>query len=321
MSIRACLTHIFDNYADARQETFARHPVANFLRSSLPKAIKQVLADHDLIIVKGSSGQGNWARGPWAGIYNRLITEHAVRGYYAAYLFCEDMSGVYLSLNQGMTAVREEYRSDARSALKARAANFRAILGPAIAPFGVNSIDLKPSSSTNDTAFYELGNICSVYYPASSVPSDDELIADLRRIVELYDRLIDGEPLAEAPENIPVTQTTYLDGGLSSRTHVRIERNRKLVADVKKWKGSRCEVCNLSFAERYGSLGVDYIEAHHLTPLAHLNGKKVQLDPIKDFAVLCANCHRMMHRMEDVSKIDELRALLKSNSQPAIDGQ
>lgn len=315
MSIRDCLKHIFATYGEARQETFARHPVANFLRSDFPKAIKKVLEDYDLIIVKGSSGQGNWARGPWAGIYNRLITEHAVRGYYAAYLFREDMGGVYLSLNQGMTAVKEEYRSDARSALKARSANFRAMLGPDILPFSADPIDLKPSATTNDTAFYELGNICSIYYSAASIPSEEVLIADLRRIVALYDRLIDGEPITPIPEELPATQTTYLDGGLSARTHVKIERNRKLVEDVKKYKGSRCEVCDLSFVERYGSIGLDYIEAHHLTPLARLNGKKVELDPVKDFAVLCANCHRMMHRMEDVSDIDGLRAILLLKAQ------
>lgn len=314
MPLRDCFAHIFTSYYSARQETFAGHAVAGFMRSDFPKSVKAALADRELIIVKGSAGQGNWARGPWIGIYNRLVTEHAIRGYYAAFLFREDMSGVYLSLNQGMTAVREEYRSDARSALQARSANFRAKIGTSIDPFNGNPIDLRPSAPTNDTAFYELGNICSIFYPAQAIPSETDLTAHLKRMIDIYDRLVDGEPVTDAPDELPATHSTFLDGGLSSRTHLRIERNRKLIADVKKRKGTRCEVCDLSFLERYGALGAEYIEAHHLTPLAQLGGRKVALDPVRDFAVLCANCHRMIHRMGDVADIAGLRDLLLSKA-------
>ena len=32
--------------------------------------------------------------------------------------------------------------------------------------------------------------------------------------------------------------------------------------------------------------------------ISELKGKRVLMDPAKDFAVLCANCHRMVHRCE-----------------------
>jgi 5-methylcytosine-specific restriction enzyme A len=35
-----------------------------------------------------------------------------------------------------------------------------------------------------------------------------------------------------------------------------------------------------------------------MTPLSQLKGKKLLLNPAKDFTVLCANCHRMVHRYE-----------------------
>lgn len=40
----------------------------------------------------------------------------------------------------------------------------------------------------------------------------------------------------------------------------------------------------------------EYIEAHHLTPFAALEGRPTELDVEKDFAVVCANCHRMLHK-------------------------
>lgn len=52
----------------------------------------------------------------------------------------------------------------------------------------------------------------------------------------------------------------------------------------------------MDFEEKYGDVGKNYIEAHHLKPLASLKGKKVAMDPAKDFPVLCSNCHRMIHQ-------------------------
>ena len=37
MPIRDCFTHIFESYYSARQETFAEHAVARFMRSDFPK--------------------------------------------------------------------------------------------------------------------------------------------------------------------------------------------------------------------------------------------------------------------------------------------
>ncbi len=54
------------------------------------------------------------------------------------------------------------------------------------------------------------------------------------------------------------------------------------------------------------------IEAHHLKPIAKLAGKVVELDAKNDFAVLCANCHRMIHRFEEPGNIEQFKKVLKS---------
>jgi 5-methylcytosine-specific restriction protein A len=217
------------------------------------------------------------------------------------------MKGVYLSLNQAMTEARENYRSDAKTALKARAENFRAILGSQIDRFPLKSIDLAPDAPNNDTSFYEAGNICAIYYKAGEVPQDEKILADLKSMIRLYEALILGQVDADVdldaegdvPKNLQVEDATKF------RLHKRIERNAKLVRDVKRIKGCVCEVCGLKFDQRYGVIGLDYIEAHHLKPISSLKGTKVAMDPGKDFAVLCANCHRMVHRSgltDDIAK-------------------
>lgn len=77
--------------------------------------------------------------------------------------------------------------------------------------------------------------------------------------------------------------------------HMRRERNRRLAALVKARDGFRCKVCDLLFEARYGEIGRGYAEAHHVVALARLAvGKRIVGD---DLITVCANCHRMLHRM------------------------
>ena len=56
------------------------------------------------------------------------------------------------------------------------------------------------------------------------------------------------------------------------------------------------------------------IEAHHLKAIASLEeGVAVTYDVAADFAVLCANCHRMIHRSDDPSDLNKFRGIVQSN--------
>lgn len=279
------------------------------VRDTLTISIRTALPRHNtLLIAKGSVGQGTWARAPWVAVFNRLVTESAQKGFYPVYLFREDLAGVYLSLNQAMTEAKEQYRSEPKTALRARADNFRAMLGPAIKPFVTNAIDLAPSNSSNSTSFYEAGNICSVYYPMDQMPDESILVGHLRRVLDLYEMLVEVG-VADNPD--PQEHNgTFFEGGGGLSFHLKVERNRKLSAMVKRLKGTQCEACGMDFSVTYGDLGVGFIEAHHLIPIAYLKNSAVALDPKKDFAVLCANCHRMAHRMDDPGDIAGLRGIL-----------
>jgi 5-methylcytosine-specific restriction protein A len=68
-----------------------------------------------------------------------------------------------------------------------------------------------------------------------------------------------------------------------------------------------CEVpsCKFDFKERYGPLGEGYAQVHHLIPLkkAPPEGRKIFL---KDLAIVCANCHAMIHRNGDCRPLEGL---------------
>jgi 5-methylcytosine-specific restriction protein A len=69
----------------------------------------------------------------------------------------------------------------------------------------------------------------------------------------------------------------------------------------------RCEGCGFDFAATYGELGHGFAECHHVVPLADLRaGSRTRLS---DLVILCANCHRMIHRQGGLT-IEELRTRL-----------
>jgi 5-methylcytosine-specific restriction protein A len=113
---------------------------------------------------------------------------------------------------------------------------------------------------------------------------------------------IADEDFQEAPE-----------GRLLTRMHVSRERNRKLVEAKRKQMLKRhralvCEVCQFDFAARYGERGRGFIECHHTKPVVTLSpGQKSHVD---DLALVCANCHRMIHRRRPWLSLSELRSML-----------
>jgi len=57
-----------------------------------------------------------------------------------------------------------------------------------------------------------------------------------------------------------------------------------------------CEVqdCGFDFAKQYGVLGDGYAQVHHLLPLGK-SPKDGRLTRLNDLAIVCANCHVMIH--------------------------
>lgn len=95
---------------------------------------------------------------------------------------------------------------------------------------------------------------------------------------------------ADAPSTLLLEDYSRL------RAHVRIERSETIIRAVKKLRGSTCEACGFNYEAAYGPLGRGFIEAHHLVSVASRKGTRQVVDIRSDFIVLCANCHRMIHR-------------------------
>lgn len=90
----------------------------------------------------------------------------------------------------------------------------------------------------------------------------------------------------------------FQEGSIRLSTHIRQERNQKLIRQVKTHRQWNCEICNFNFKSAYG---VEYIEAHHKVPL-YLSGNTINSE--NEIALLCANCHKTVHI---IMKRDELK--------------
>jgi 5-methylcytosine-specific restriction protein A len=73
-----------------------------------------------------------------------------------------------------------------------------------------------------------------------------------------------------------------------------------------------------SFEKIYGEIGKNFIEAHHLIPLSALGFKEKRSYSGRDCAVLCCNCHRMIHRWREPSDLDGFKKILVRQSRKNV---
>jgi 5-methylcytosine-specific restriction protein A len=308
----------------AFDEEFRGHPLAALLVRDIPGSLEPWI-DEPGYKIQGSPGRGRWAGTVWVAIFDRLVTTTAQRGYYLVYLFRNDGTTVYLSLNQGTTAVHAEVGGRRYlHVLRDRSNVYAGLLSSEdLTGLQQGAIDLGGDGRL--TRGYEEANVLAYSYRRGSIPDDSVLRRDVERLLGLYTRLIEANNhLADAdtPADVDEGSTTAADapdGGdepgaaLDARRlrwHQRAERNPKLARDAKRVHGVNRAVCGFSYGECYGALGEGYIEEHHLAPLAELSERPTTLDPRHDFAVVCASCHRMIHRRRPPYDLDTIREAL-----------
>lgn len=106
------------------------------------------------------------------------------------------------------------------------------------------------------------------------------------------------------------------EGAASWVMHLQRERNQAIVEEKKNQVLNEkhtlaCEVCEFDFEKKYGAHGKDYCEVHHKIPLPSAGKRTVTY--LHDLAIVCSNCHRMLHRGLKLLAIEELRAIVKSD--------
>jgi hypothetical protein len=192
-SVQQNLEEILNRYADARLSgTFGKsHPIWGAFKR-LRNGIENLpaLRNRPTLRVQWSAGKGEWARVPWIAIIDSREIEAPSGGLNCVFLFREDLSAAYLTLNQGVTKPREELGPfEASRVLKQRAQEIR----PQVANLRQRNfllddhIDLRTGGIG---AKYEDATIAYKIYEVNKVPPDIEIAEDLETLLSEYSNIL-----------------------------------------------------------------------------------------------------------------------------------
>ena len=157
---------------------------------------------------------------------------------------------------------------------------------------------LKGASKLDKEVFFEFyGKLSELKITAKKIK---EAVNNEELLNELY-------AITDEKENDPVF---VKEGQVVYKLHKLRERNntinkKKKDLYFKKYGKLDCEVCGFDFNHFYGKLGKGYIEAHHRVPLSELTGESKTT--LNDLALVCSNCHRMLHREINTLSINDLK--------------
>jgi 5-methylcytosine-specific restriction protein A len=116
--------------------------------------------------------------------------------------------------------------------------------------------------------------------------------ARIRANLETLDFLEESEKTEEDPGES--------EGDLGTRMHRRRERARglrkKVIEKARQTGRISCEACQRHERTRIGTIAEAEFEVHHRTPLSACGTEK-RRTKVSDLAIMCANCHRLIHAL------------------------
>jgi len=202
LGLNECLQRVLEGYARARRgESFGSdHPIwPVFRRIATIITESGALGTNGRIKLKWSVGQGRWATVPWISMLDSRETEKITVGFYVTYLFREDMSAVALTLNQGSADVMLSHKAGADEILRRRADLVAAALPKSLPAAGwIVGAPLDLRASTKLTHAYNAASAAHKLYSRGGVPSEADLLRDLRELLVAYQLVVPTERFTTA---------------------------------------------------------------------------------------------------------------------------
>ena len=190
-------------FAEALQTVFELYPLApagDPVRPELLAAIRDcqravadlpAVASRPSLKVDSSVGVGRQAQVPWVAIFDPRETDTTRQGVYGCFLLRRNMSGLYLTLAQGVTGPQGENGRDTKRHLREIGDRLRTQLGESLRPtFDLDGpVDLGPVSGMASN--YPASVVAHRFYPAGGLPDDTALDRDLEVLLTAYQQYVD----------------------------------------------------------------------------------------------------------------------------------
>ena len=147
----------------------------------------------------------------------------------------------------------------------------------------------------------------SKYTPRGAVRKIDKYRLEIE---EMIGNLLNTHSTFQDETEIIPSDINYPEGKTMQVLVNSFERNH--VARIKciEHYGFKCQVCDISFYEKYGEIGSNFIHVHHKVDLSTI-GYEYSVDPISDLIPVCPNCHSMLHMKKPSYTVDELKSKIK----------
>jgi 5-methylcytosine-specific restriction protein A len=317
--------YILNNYLPSKIERYGSNNLHLYLMHEARDAVINLSGiDVSKYKVEGSAGAGNWAEVPWIAVFDKDITTSATKGYYIVYLFRADMTGVYLSLNQGWTFYKDTYGvRNGKIKIKSISEGWQRILASSLSDFNFDDIDLRCQNTLGKG--YELGHICGKFYPSNNIPNNNVLVNDLHNMIGVYRELKghmpdyrDTQKTINEIETIKAVEEEVSDRKFQNKVNkvtpsfTPQEPHPKLDPVIrgnrKSWprkpaisRGAldraeyKCDNDPNHFTFTSKVTNQNFVEAHHLIPMKLQEQFENSLDVTDNILSLCPTCHGIFH--------------------------
>jgi 5-methylcytosine-specific restriction protein A len=182
----------------------------------------------------------------------------------------------------------------------------------------------RPSFRNADGVALKLQNLFSAIDPTRGLSSsalDRELVAEYPRqrameVAALASLIREAITRGEAVELFPEDEVFAEGHLLTSRHRSRDRRLRKRLLGQTADDQLVCSICQFAAPPLERQLRESFFEAHHIRPLSESKG--VTSTRVADLSLLCAGCHRFIHRLIAIKK--RWVSLAEAQASMRIDG-
>ncbi len=292
--------------------------LARWISREIPKIFKEnFINELEGFQVHASPGDGQWVSAPWIAILHPKVSLQPNGrvspqcGYYPVYAVDKDEKFIMFSLGQGEYNVRKNFPKDVDHKLIDGAINLRKKLPEFKDHFAnVSKTNLDRKATNKKSERWVKSCAFGKIYKVKKLPTEEELKKDLKVMMKLFKLAIERGGVSESDFNNISFDQDQITSGYETKIikHINkeneiIKTDPKLIKQLKKNSNYICQACGFKYEKIYGdySKKKDFIEAHHIEPkfkvIEGAKTNKKMSRSAEDFAMLCANCHRMIHRM------------------------
>lgn len=192
INVHTSLRYILENYLKAKNHELEQDNQKKFeifIQEQLPEYFSKLTANeykiHSFLDLKKHYC-------PYIALMDEKITSRFNKDIYINYMFCEDMSGVYLALRLDLNDIKKELGQEAIKILENNSQQYRLKLNPSDRENFPDKIDLKAKKEPY-APFYEAATIISKLYQYPELPSQKQMEYDLREILKIYKKLCEND--------------------------------------------------------------------------------------------------------------------------------